>query len=266
MKKEKFCKLIALVLVLAIFFMNISMISLAKQKTGLNKKKLTLNLGHTAKLKVQNSKKKVKWFSNKKSIVTVNTSGKITAKRAGTAKITAKTGKKKYVCKVTVPKQYINKKILTLPAGSSKTLKIYGVSKSDKIYWGSDNRKIATVTENGTVTAESTGKTVIYAMVDNGIGKIYECEIYVSEKSESENKPIEPNVTSTPSETSKPTESMKPTNIPDIAVTGVELMETNLTLDIMASRYLSANVLPLNAANRNVTWQSTNDRMTRMES
>ena len=46
--------------------------------------------------------KKVKWSSNKKTIATVTRKGKVTAKKQGTAVITAKIGKKKYKCKVKV--------------------------------------------------------------------------------------------------------------------------------------------------------------------
>ena len=53
-------------------------------------------------MKVKGTKKKVKWSSNKKTIATVTRKGKVTAKKQGTAVITAKIGKKKYKCKVKV--------------------------------------------------------------------------------------------------------------------------------------------------------------------
>lgn len=70
-------------------------------KTKLNKSKLTLYVGKTSKLKVKGAKK-VKWSSNKKSVATVSSKGVVRAKKAGKAKITAKVGKKKYTCNVTV--------------------------------------------------------------------------------------------------------------------------------------------------------------------
>ena len=73
-----------------------------KKKVALNKTKLTLTVGKSYKLKLKNNKKKIKWFSSKKKVATVSKTGKVKAKRAGTARITAKVGKKKYVCKVTV--------------------------------------------------------------------------------------------------------------------------------------------------------------------
>ena len=70
----------------------------------LSKKKLTLTAGKTAKLKatVKGKSKKVKWKSTKKSVASVNSKGKITAKKAGTATIIAVANGKKAKCKVTV--------------------------------------------------------------------------------------------------------------------------------------------------------------------
>ena len=61
-----------------------------------------LLLGKTAKLKVKNYKGTVKWSSNKKKVAAVSKKGVVTAKKKGTAVITAKAGKKKLKCKVTV--------------------------------------------------------------------------------------------------------------------------------------------------------------------
>ena len=71
-------------------------------RVKLNKKSLSLTVGKTYKLKVKGTKKKVKWNSSNKKVVTVSKKGKVTAKKAGKATITAKIGKKKYKCKVTV--------------------------------------------------------------------------------------------------------------------------------------------------------------------
>ena len=68
----------------------------AKAKIKLNKTKISLQRGKTYTLKVKGTKKKVKWSSNKKTIATVTRKGKVTAKKQGTAVITAKIGKKKY--------------------------------------------------------------------------------------------------------------------------------------------------------------------------
>lgn len=63
--------------------------------------KVTLKAGQSKTLRVKTAGK-VKWSSSNKAIVTVNKKGKIVARRAGKAKITAKYGKKKTVFVVTV--------------------------------------------------------------------------------------------------------------------------------------------------------------------
>ena len=63
--------------------------------------KVTLKAGQSKTLRVKTASK-VKWSSSNKAIVTVNKKGKILARRAGKAKITAKYGKKKAVFVVTV--------------------------------------------------------------------------------------------------------------------------------------------------------------------
>ena len=68
----------------------------------LNKKKITIYVGHTGKLKVNNARKKVKWTSSKKQIAAVSSKGVVKGKKAGSAVITAAAGNKKWTCKVTV--------------------------------------------------------------------------------------------------------------------------------------------------------------------
>lgn len=63
--------------------------------------KVTLKAGQSKTLRVKTAGK-VKWSSSNKAIVSVNKKGKIVARRAGKAKITAKYGKKKAVFVVTV--------------------------------------------------------------------------------------------------------------------------------------------------------------------
>ena len=83
----------------------------AKKKPALSKKKAVITVGKTLTLKVKNISKKTKvtWKSKKKKIATVSKKGKVKAKKAGTAKITAsfRYQGKKYVktCKVTVRKK-----------------------------------------------------------------------------------------------------------------------------------------------------------------
>jgi uncharacterized protein YjdB len=66
-----------------------------------------LKVGKTAILKVKATPAKatnllVKFSSSKKSVLSVDKAGKITALKKGTAKVTVKIGKKKYVLTVKV--------------------------------------------------------------------------------------------------------------------------------------------------------------------
>ena len=76
-----------------------TMVSAATMK--LSAKKLTLVIGKSKTLKVTGTKSSVKWSSSDKTIATVSSKGKVTAKTRGTATITAKVGSKKMICKVT---------------------------------------------------------------------------------------------------------------------------------------------------------------------
>ena len=79
----------------------------AKKKVKLSKKSVTVAVGKTVKVKLKNNKKKVKWtvVSGKKNVKLSKkkkTGVTIHGKKAGKAKVQAKIGKKKFVCKVTV--------------------------------------------------------------------------------------------------------------------------------------------------------------------
>ncbi len=69
----------------------------------LNRKKLTLRPGKSFTLKIRGtSSKKVKWKSTDKKTAVVSRRGKVTARKTGKVKVTAKIKNKKLVCRVTV--------------------------------------------------------------------------------------------------------------------------------------------------------------------
>lgn len=68
----------------------------------------------------------------------------------------------------------LNKSSMELEIGKSKTLKINNPKK--KVTWKSANKKIATVSEKGIVTAVANGEVAIKAIVD---GNTYECKVIV---------------------------------------------------------------------------------------
>lgn len=84
----------------------------AKGKTSLNTAKLTMTQGNTKTIKLKNNKKKVIWsvVYGKTNIALKNkkkTGVQVIAKKQGTAKVQAKVGKKKYICKVTVKRKQV---------------------------------------------------------------------------------------------------------------------------------------------------------------
>ena len=100
-------RIIITLLILAISVGGTARLSEAKVK--INKKTVKLVEGKTVTLKVTDIKKKVKWSTSNKKVAAVKSSGKykgkVTAKKAGKATITAKVGSKKYKCKVVVTKK-----------------------------------------------------------------------------------------------------------------------------------------------------------------
>ncbi len=73
-----------------------------KKTAKLNKKKATVKVGKSVKLKVKNTSKKVTWSSSNKKVAKVSKAGKVTGVKAGKATIKAKVGGKTLKCKVTV--------------------------------------------------------------------------------------------------------------------------------------------------------------------
>ena len=70
----------------------------------LNKTKLTMNVGGVYHLKVSGTNKKVTWSSTDSKVASVS-SGKVKAKKTGTATITAKIGSKKLKCQIKIKDQ-----------------------------------------------------------------------------------------------------------------------------------------------------------------
>lgn len=68
----------------------------------MNKASLTLAPKKTYTLKINGTRLKPSWKSSNTKVVSVNSSGKITAVKTGTANITATLGGRKFICRVTV--------------------------------------------------------------------------------------------------------------------------------------------------------------------
>lgn len=169
------------------------------QAVVLNKTFVTLNPGKTEQLKITYlpdyataSIGTVKWTSSNEAVVTVDAAGKLTAKTAGKAIITAITsdGNVMY-CIVTVENIKVSKITIAtttsnkIATGKKVTLKAT-VTPSNAynkgVTWKSSNTKVATVSSSGVVTTKKKmgGKTVtITATAKDGSGKKASYKIYV---------------------------------------------------------------------------------------
>lgn len=196
--KQTFAWILALMMVFSIF--PATQVN-AATKPKLSKTKITMTVGQSKKLKVKGISKKrakrIKWKSSKKKVVTVTKTGKIKARKAGKAVITAKVGKKKLKCKVVVKrkrkkarkkkesnssskKMWLSKTSVTLQAGSGIDLVLHNAKNVVK--WSSSNNKVAwverdtTYKNHGAVQAVAKGTAVITAKVD---GKTFKCHVKV---------------------------------------------------------------------------------------
>ena len=136
--------------------------------------------------------KKVTWSSSDENVVRVTGTGEdqetalVVAEGPGTATITAKVGNKKAECKVdftaSLNKWTLNEHNLELDKGETKQLTTtfipdYTTDPKDTT-WSSSDESVATVDENGVVTAISEGIATITAI--NANGTMDECKVTVS--------------------------------------------------------------------------------------
>lgn len=215
----------------------------------LSKEKMTLRPGNSKRLTATvlpetAENKNVTWSSSDTNVAKVNKNGRVTAVNEGTAIITVTTEDGGFVaeCKVTVKKDapeeidvtsvMLNKNSLTLQKDGSETLSavVQPENATDSsVRWSSSDTAVATVDENGKVTAVGKGTAVISATTVDG-GFIAQCNVTVEEDT--------PEV---------------------VAVENVSLDKKTLTVDIGESEKLTATVKPDNAANKNVTWSSNDE-------
>lgn len=107
--KRILCVILAIVLLVSsegllpqIYSSGLEMVHAQAATVKLNRTSCVLDIGKTMYLKMIGTKSKPKWYTSNKSVVTVGNTGFITAKKAGSAVITAKIGKKSYRCRVRV--------------------------------------------------------------------------------------------------------------------------------------------------------------------
>ena len=217
---------------------------------SLNKSTLALNVGASETLRAtvapnNATNKKVNWTSNKTSVATVDANGKVTAKAAGSATITATSedGNKTATCTVTVSDVIshsldLTPESTTINAGATQTytVKLTTVkngtrttetisNSNSRLTWTSSSNSVATVT-NGVATGKAAGTvtiTVTYTFSDN------------SKVSDTATLSVE-----------------------QVPVSVITLNQTALTLEKGATSTLTATVAPDNATIKTLTWKSSN--------
>ena len=139
--------------------------------------------------------KKVTWSSNAPGVATVDSSGKVTAVAPGTATITVTTedGNKTATCAVTVTAATVPVTGVTLsqtqaslycnrpPNTLALTARVAPDNATNKaVNWTSSDSAVATVDQNGVVTAVAPGIAVITATAADGRGASASCTVTVS--------------------------------------------------------------------------------------
>lgn len=181
--------------------------------------------------------KDVRWESSNEKVATVE-NGIVTCKGYGTAEISATTedGDFTAVCKVTAERKEIlptsitlDKADVTMNVGETTKLKadVWPTDADNKsVIWNSDNEDIAKVSSDGVVTAVKAGKTKVYATTQANNLKT-ECEITV----------LQP-------------------------VTGIEMDKASISFTYIGETVqLTAKLLPEDASNQNVTWESSDTKV-----
>ena len=177
------------------------------------------------------------WRSSDDTIVTVSQEGNVTAIKAGIATVTAEAGGKQASCEITVNKKVIavssvtlNKTKLSLFKGSDETL-VATVTPNNatnkSVTWSSSDNNIASVDQNGKVTAVSGGEATITAKAGE---KEATCTVTVT-----------------------------------VPVESVSLDKSSITLEEEQTASLIATVLPEDATDKTVAWYSSNDSVAKVE-
>ncbi len=140
---------------------------------AMNKTTLYLYEGQTETLQVKNISGTVQWKSSNSSVAKVSTKGKVTAKKNGTAVVTATVGGKEYKCKVTVDKIVLNYQEVMLKPNKKINLSMIDSNKkvmypSNKVKWTSSDSSVASVDKTGAVYAQAAGTATITGTANDG--------------------------------------------------------------------------------------------------
>ena len=147
----------------------------------------TLNIGDSFYLVAVTSTGKLPtWKSSDSKVASVNTYGKILAKKSGTTTITAKIKDAEASCKITVNKTIITLNETSISLEHNDTFALRATTSTGSTPTYRCNRKsIATVDENGNITAMKPGDATITILAD---GTSVTCKVKVKSPKVSLNK------------------------------------------------------------------------------
>ena len=221
------------------------------KSVSLNKEALTLEeqqaeiLVATINPSETTDDKTLTWKSSNEEVATVDSQGKVTAVKEGVATITVTTTNgKEATCKVTVTKKPVpiesvslNKEALTLEEQQAETL-VATINPSETtddktLTWKSSNEEVATVDQEGKVTAVKEGSTTITVTTTNG--KEATCEVTVTKK--------------------------------PVPIESVSLNKTTLKLEEQQVETLVATINPNETTDdTTLTWKSSNEEVATVDS
>lgn len=185
--------------------------------------------------------KTVTWSTSDATIASVSQDGYVTALKSGYATIRARAGDRSATCAVSirtlVESVGLNHSSVDLEVGQTFSL-VATVNPDDadekNVYWSCSNTNVATVA-NGVITAIDEGVATITARVENTSGggpKFATCLVTVKK----------------------------------VPVTSVILNRTSLSLNRGNGFYLSADIMPVNATNKHITWSSSDEMVAQVDS
>ncbi len=219
-------------------YCKVQVVEIKPTAVKLNRTSATMNYGAVYQLKAtvypeNATNKAVTWTSSNPSAVYVSSNGVIKAlKTNSSAVITCKTvsGGKTATCSVKVNVARVTGVKLGRTSAEVSIGQKFTINKAvypsyatnPTVTWGSTNSSVASVTQSGVVTAKKAGTAVIYCKTADG-GFTAKCTVTVK----------------------------------SIKVLGVMLDKTYVNKSVGVSFYLTATVVPDNATNQRVTWEST---------
>jgi len=219
--KKATCKVIVYAKTIAVTGLRLSETSLHLNKGEEHMLKATIQPGDA-------TEKSVQWTSSDPSVVSVSQDGLVTAVGGGKATITASAGGISATCSVdvNVPATSIslNAELLSLAKGTSAVLTatVLPDDAMDKtVRWSSDNPAVASVDQNGKVTAVEVGRAKITASVGDVSAS---CSVLCIA----------------------------------VPVSAVVLDKTSLSLAKGSAETLTATVSPADATDKTVRWSSDN--------